>query len=147
MEASRASRELPARAPVTVIAAVFALLVSCSGSERAPSGGAEETWTRIDPATLDDMLRTDDVFLVNVHVPYEGEIPSTDAFISYDEITSHLDELPTDPANVVIYCRSGNMSTTAAQALVDAGVTGFSELEGGYEGWRAAGLPFSTSGK
>jgi len=39
----------------------------------------------------------------------------------------------------------GNMSTEAAQALVDAGVMGFSELEGGYTAWEAAGLPFQTN--
>lgn len=89
------------------------------------------------------MMAAEDVYLVNVHVPYEGEIVGTDAHISYTEIASRLDELPTDQT-VVIYCRSGNMSTQAAQEMLDAGASGFSELEGGFIEWEAAGLPFEV---
>jgi rhodanese-related sulfurtransferase len=37
------------------------------------------------------------------------------------------------------------MSTQAAQDLVDAGVSGFYELEGGFIAWSGAGLPFEVS--
>ena len=127
---------------VVLALSAMALLVACGGSEDSTGGDAAASWTRLDPAQLSDTMQSKDVFLVNVHVPYEGEIPGTDAFIAYDQITAQLDALPSDPANLVIYCRSGNMSTVAAQALVDAGVTGFSELEGGYNAWVAAGYDF-----
>ena len=47
------------------------------------------------PAQLHDLKASNDIYLVNVHVPYEGEIPGTDAFIPYTEISGRLDELPT----------------------------------------------------
>jgi rhodanese-related sulfurtransferase len=37
------------------------------------------------------------------------------------------------------------MSTEAAQDLVDAGRTGFFELEGGFNAWVDAGLPFDDA--
>jgi rhodanese-related sulfurtransferase len=91
------------------------------------------------------MLKSGDIFLVNVHVPYEGEIPGTDAFIPYDQIASRIDELPSDPSRLVVYCRSGHMSSIAAQSLVAAGYSGFSELAGGYTAWTEAGLPFEVN--
>jgi rhodanese-related sulfurtransferase len=91
------------------------------------------------------MMAKETVYLVNVHVPYEGEIAGTDAFIPYTEIVSRLDELPFGKQQVVIYCRSGNMSTEAAQAMVDAGAPPFSELGGGFYAWQDAGYPLQTN--
>lgn len=120
------------------------LLASCSGGDETRSAATDGPgWTRLSSQELSDMMATEDVYLVNVHVPYEGEIGGTDAHISYTEIASRLDELPTDQT-VVIYCRSGNMSTQAAQEMLDAGASGFSELEGGFIEWEAAGLPFEV---
>lgn len=130
---------------VAVALAAAMLLSACSSTDEGTSGQADEGlgWTRISSQGLSDMMASEDVYLVNVHVPYEGEIPGTDAHISYTDIVGQLDQLPTsgDP-KLVIYCRSGNMSTQAAQEMVDAGTTGFYELEGGYTAWQAAGLPF-----
>jgi rhodanese-related sulfurtransferase len=76
---------------------------------------------------------------VNVHIPYEGEIPETDLFIPFDEIQDHLDELPAWDEIIVLYCRSGSMSTTAAEVLVDEGYTNIIELDGGFNAWKAQG--------
>lgn len=88
---------------------------------------------------LAGMLPTKDFILVNVHIPYEGELPQTDLFIPYDRITNSLDKLPDKDARIVLYCRSGNMSTTAAKALVKAGYTNVMELDGGFHAWQAEG--------
>jgi rhodanese-related sulfurtransferase len=130
-----------------MVLAAALILASCSSTDEGTSGQMDDGlgWTRISSQELSEMMAAEDVYLVNVHVPYEGEISSTDAHISYTEIASRLGELPTsgDP-KLVIYCRSGNMSTQAAQEMVDAGVTGFYELEGGFTAWEAAGLPFDA---
>ena len=131
-----------------VTLAAAALLTACSGSEGdgggGASGGSDIPWTRVSHDELNARLQAEDVYLVNVHTPYEGEIPGTDAFIPYDQIASRTEELPGDPSELVIYCRSGNMSTVAAQALAAEGYSGFAELTGGYTAWTEAGLPFET---
>lgn len=133
---------------VVAVALISALLLAaCSSTDEGTSGQADGGlgWTRISSQDLSEMMAAEDVYLVNVHVPDEGQIPGTDAQISYIEIASRLDELPTSgEPKLVIYCRSGNMSTQAAQEMVDAGVTGFYELEGGFTAWEAAGLPFDA---
>lgn len=100
-------------------------------------GGAYFT---IEPRELETMLKTKDFPLINVHIPYEGEIAGTDQFIPFDQIASSK-LLPKDKkAELVIYCRSGRMSTIAAQALVKLGYSNVRELRGGFNAWVTAGL-------
>ena len=96
-------------------------------------------YTDVNVAQLASMLENKDSVLVNVHVPYEGEIPQTDLFIPFDEIADHLDELPDRDATIVLYCRSGSMSTTAAEVLVTLGYTDVLEVDGGMRAWEATG--------
>lgn len=140
------------RRPAAVTLLVLALLLAaCSGGGDAGGEGtaggtapAASGYTVVDPAALQDLMGSEHVYLVNVHVPYEGELPGTDAFIPFDEIASRLGELPFEDQKVVIYCRSGNMSTQAAQAMVAAGAPQFYTLDGGWYAWQDAGLPFEV---
>jgi phage shock protein E len=59
--------------------------------------------------------------------------------IAVDALASRLSEVPKDKP-VIVYCRSGNRSATAAQILVEAGYTNVYDL-GGIQAWQAAGLP------
>jgi rhodanese-related sulfurtransferase len=89
---------------------------------------------------LSTALEDKDFTMVNVHIPYDGELPQTDAFIPYNEIESHLDELPADKdARLVLYCRSGSMSADAAHTLTDMGYTNIIDVQGGMRAWEAAG--------
>ncbi len=89
--------------------------------------------------TLAQALEAKNFTLVNVHIPYEGELPQTDLFIPFNQILANLDKLPGKDAPILVYCRSGAMSTVAAQALVQAGYTQVYELDGGFNAWKAAG--------
>ena len=132
---------------------LFLALVAaaCGGANASPSpeSGAgpvvqeivknADGYTDISVNQLAGLMQNKDFALVNVHVPYEGEIPQTDLFIPFDEIQNHLDQLPDKGAPIVLYCRSGSMSETAAQALVKAGYTDVMELDGGFSAWKTAG--------
>ena len=97
-------------------------------------------WTDLAPDELADMLASKDFTLVNVHVPYEGELPETDAFVPFDRIDEDGAGIPTDKgAKLVLYCRSGRMSADAISRLAEAGYTNLYQLAGGFEAWEAAG--------
>ena len=98
------------------------------------------TFETISSQDLQQMLQHKDFVLVNVHLPYEGEIAQTDAFIPFDQIAANLDKLPADKtAKIVLYCRSGRMSEIAATTLAGLGYTHVDHLAGGMIGWEAAG--------
>jgi len=94
---------------------------------------------------LAEMMLNKEFTLVNVHIPYEGELPKTDLFIPFDRITDkeNLKKLPDKNAQIVLYCRSGSMSTSAAKNLVQLGYTNIMELDGGFNAWKRAGNTLS----
>jgi rhodanese-related sulfurtransferase len=101
-----------------------------------------EGYVIIDPAALNDFFTQKDFLLINVHIPYEGEIEKTDLFIPYQEIHEHLDKFPRDRnAKIVLYCRSYRMSIIAAQTLLQHGYTRIFMLKGGMIAWKKAGYP------
>jgi rhodanese-related sulfurtransferase len=102
-------------------------------------GGA---YTDISVAELQTMLKNKDFTFINVHIPFEGNIGKTDLSIPYDQIDQNLDKLPADKnAKLVLYCRSGRMSTIAAKTLAGLGYTNIWQVVGGMAAWEQAGLP------
>ena len=100
-------------------------------------GGA---YLNITPTQLMEMLRNKDFVFINTHIPYEGEIEKTDAFIPYDQMMQLLKDHTSDKsAKIVLYCRSGRMSAIAAQELVRAGYTNVWNLDGGMAAWETGG--------
>jgi rhodanese-related sulfurtransferase len=137
-----------------LLAALALVLVACGSGTAEPSDEAAgmadlaknaDGYTDISVEQLASMLEEKDVTLVNVHIPYEGELPQTDLFIPFDQIEGNLDQLPDKEAPIVLYCRSGSMSTSAAKELIDLGYTDIYELDGGFNEWKAAGYEFLDS--
>jgi rhodanese-related sulfurtransferase len=130
---------------------LIGLMTACSGQSSTPAAVSTPvakvevqggSYTNVTPTQLSKMLKQKDFFFVNVHIPYEGEIDLTDAQIPYDQTTQQLSKYPADKnAKIVLYCRSGRMSSIAAKELVKAGYTNVWNLDGGMSAWEMQGLP------
>lgn len=82
-----------------------------------------------------------ETFVLDVHIPEQNHIPGTDAFIPYNDLNSRLDELPENKDTpIAIYCRSGSMSRTASQELVDLGYTQVYDLIGGINAYKESNV-------
>jgi rhodanese-related sulfurtransferase len=114
-----------------------AITITSEGSTASGEG-----YTKISATELQAMLAQKDFIFVNVHIPFEGDIAGTDLSIPYDQIEQQLSQLPADRgAKIVLYCRSGRMSTIAAEDLVELGFNNIFELEGGMLEWEKVGFP------
>lgn len=119
------------------------VLVGCqskpvTGETVSAAGGSYQNVT---PTELKTMLESKDFMLVNVHIPFAGNIPGTDLSIPYNEIESNLSQLPADKtAKLVLYCSSGRMSQLAAEELVSLGYTNVRNLKGGMVDWKQTGF-------
>jgi rhodanese-related sulfurtransferase len=108
------------------------------GNEVKVDGGS---YTNVTATELQDLLNKKDFTLINVHIPFEGNLPKTDLSIPYDTIGQNLSKLPGDKnAKLFLYCRSGRMSDIAARELVKLGYTNIWNLDGGMVAWEQAGL-------
>jgi rhodanese-related sulfurtransferase len=144
-------RQIVKCALITTFILSIIILAACGGST-TPASEAEVmgevvsvdsgTYTNISVPELQTMLDTKDFVFVNVHIPFAGDIPNTDLSIPFDQMDANLDQLPEGKdAKIVLYCRSGSMSSTAAKTLVELGYSNVLNLEGGFNAWKAAGLP------
>ena len=117
----------------------------CSQTETpAPSTQVSETSARVNLLTVDEFAAildgsSDQFTVVNVHVPYEGEVPNTDLEIAYNDVETLTASLPDRDAPIILYCRSGNMSADAAQELINAGYTQIYDVQGGMNAWTSSG--------
>jgi rhodanese-related sulfurtransferase len=123
-----------------------ALITACGQDTLSPTEMTESGFPKnaagyadINAQQLAEMLPERDFTLVNVHIPYEGELSQTDLFIAYNRIADNLDQLPDKDAPIVLYCRSGRMSREAATVLARLGYSNVMELNGGFIAWEAAG--------
>jgi rhodanese-related sulfurtransferase len=119
------------------------ILVSSLAMASAPVPPATAPgYANVTPPRLKAMLERKDFIFVNVHVPYEGELPQTDAFIPFNRIEQETSRLPAaKDAKVVLYCMSDRMSTIAAERLVRLGYSNVWNLTGGMVAWREHGYP------
>lgn len=128
---------------VLAVAVTVAALAGCSNAEPpradATTSAPRSELVSLGPDAFAAAVAAPDAVVVNVHVPYEGEIEGTDAFIPFDRIVGHAD-LPEDRrARLVLYCQSGNMSEQAGKALLAAGYQNVSHLDGGMNSWQSDG--------
>jgi rhodanese-related sulfurtransferase len=93
-------------------------------------------YAEVDPAEVKARVaRGEKVFLLDVREPVEVEewAYPIGVHIPLGELGDRLDEVPSD-RTIVVACRSGQRSATAAKALSDAGWTA-ENLTGGAIAW------------
>lgn len=142
---------------VGVILLASAILLTGCGSAHSQSSGTRQTPDVVPsaPATTSRLLpptqfaaamAEPDRVTINVHVPFAGEISTTDRMVPYDQIGEKTNALPTDlNTPLAIYCRTGRMSAIAGQTLTGLGYTDVVELEGGMDAWVTSGRPLLTT--
>ena len=140
-------------ASVTVAALVALTGAACTASEPAPSGpaAASAEASRAYGATLNAVefaasLDTPGVVVLDVRTPaeyaaghLEGAAPA-DINGDFDAAVAGLDR----GAPYAVYCRSGNRSAAAIEAMRQLGFVDAWHLGGGIGAWQAAGKDVVT---
>ena len=142
-----------ASVPEVESADALALDAALAASDTTTSAAVDtgcSGWTtlkRLPPAELADLMATSDPIVIDVHVPYGGDIPGTDTSIPYDQVDAIEAYLHDDHcADVVLVCMSGSMSQSAGNELVKRGYLRVRDLVGGMLAWQAAGYPLLKDG-
>lgn len=122
---------------------VLLALTACQGGSKI--GKEEEiedgSYRIVTVQELQSMLEAKDFLMVNVHIPWEGDIPQTDLQLPYDQIEQNLDQLPEDrDAKILVYCLTSGMARKAVATLVSQGYTNVWMLDGGTTAWGEAEL-------
>jgi len=131
---------------ITVLISIL-FLSACQGAKVDLAGEKVDvnggSYTNINSQQLGALLKNKDFVLVNVHIPFAGNIPHTDLSIPYNQISDsqYFAQLPTDKnSKIILYCRSGRMSQIAAEELVSLGYTNIWNLREGMVEWEQAGF-------
>jgi rhodanese-related sulfurtransferase len=147
----------------TAAADAARLLRDAGPSEVGPEAAAADTppanasfdagctgWTtlaRLTPAEAKALIDTSHPVVINVHVPYEGDIPGTAVDIPYDNVDAIAAYLDHDLcADVLLVCKTGGMSLSAGNELIKRGYQRVRDLSGGMVAWQAAGYPLVMDG-
>jgi rhodanese-related sulfurtransferase len=87
-----------------------------------------------------EMMNLKDFTLINVHIPYRGEIAETDLLLPFHAIDQQKEKLPDNKnTKIVVYCMSGPMGYVAAEKLVGMGYRHVIHFQGGMVSWKNSG--------
>ena len=118
---------------LSAVLTILLLFTGCGGTSMK-----ENSYQQITQEAAKAMMDTQEVVVLDVREQHEydsGHIPGAILLpvgtIAEDTAAAVIDDLDTV---VLVYCRSGNRSKTASQALVDLGYTNVYEF-GGINTW------------
>lgn len=122
------------------ITSLMLILALCSYLPALAFSADGKGYTTVDTYRFMQMMNHKDFVLINVHVPYQGEIPGTDEILPYNRIAKLKSQLPQDKnAPIVVYCMGSEMGKIAAQTLSQMGYTQVTQFYNGMIGWREDG--------
>ncbi len=110
---------------------------------KTPSEGKEEemedSFGEVEAVELNERLSSSEPpFLLDVRQPHEWDIVNLETdgavMIPLAELQDRLDELPTD-REIVVYCRTGARSASAARMLAEEGLSSVFNFVGGIHAW------------
>lgn len=113
---------------------------------------ARERLERVEPAAAADAVREGRAVLVDIRAESQraadGLVPGA-AFVARNVLEWRLDpgsawrdpELARTDRRVIVMCDQGYQSSLAATTLQELGHEDATDLAGGFQAWRAAGLP------
>ena len=123
------------------------LAISLSACQSAPPAGREVvtdagTYRAVSVQELQMMLEDKDFTMINVHIPWQGDIEQTDLRLAFDQILDEQGQLPSDKnQKILVYCLTSGMAKIAVESLLDLGYSNLWILEGGTTAWEEASLP------
>ena len=99
---------------------------------------------RVDPAMFANVVATPGVQIIDVRSPEEFAQGHIEGAVNYNvegpDFVAQISAL--DPMGTyAVYCRSGNRSQVAVNAMSSIGINGIFELESGIISWEDAGFP------
>lgn len=125
----------------TILLLAAAVGVGCAGNENVTSVSATEFAKEI---------KADSVRLLDVRTPQEfaeGHIPGAiNINVQADDFRQVAERELSKAETVMVYCRSGRRSLTAAVILTGLGYK-VVNLKGGITEWKADGFPVSSAGE
>jgi len=126
-----------------ILIAAFAFMIFSCGPGNSSSDNT------LPPGAFNDALKADnEIILLDVRSPEEvtaGFIERAENMNYNDEgFSSSLDNLD-HSKKYFVYCASGKRSGKAADLMEEKGFTNVTTLEGGFNAWKATGLPVKTN--
>mgnify|MGYP000665487411 CR=1 FL=1 len=116
----------------------FGAAAGSNGSNATNDSGSSASYQQVNAETAKELMDTEDNYVIldaRTQAEYdEAHIPGA-ILIPHDTVTTAAeDALPDKDQLILVYCRSGNRSKQASQALVDLGYTNVVEF-GGINSW------------
>jgi rhodanese-related sulfurtransferase len=128
---------------ITICAILTATLAGCAvlgeQSETAPTDGvtAQAEYKKITPDEAKTLIDGGEYILLDVRTQeeYDEKHIAGAKLLPYDEISDKAEtELPDKDAPILLYCRTGRRSKTAAETLIGLGYTNVLDF-GGIVDW------------
>jgi rhodanese-related sulfurtransferase len=112
---------------------------------------------RVDPAEAAREVKDEDAVLVDIRsdaqraadgiVPEAVYIPRNVLEWRCDPASDHRDPRVSDPSRrLIVMCDAGYQSSLVAATLKELGHDAATDLDGGFQAWREAGLPVERGG-